>query len=328
MNPESFSSKIFNIRSQKEFNGFALELFHYQVNNNKVYHQYVKGIGVDPGKIECYTDIPFLPIEFFKTHGVYCGAKPEKYFASSGTTGSVESRHWYSDTRVYESSFVNTFEWFYGSPEQYEILALLPSYLERSGSSLVFMVNRLAELSKKPGSGFYLYDHDSLIKRILFNESSGIKTLLIGVTFALIDLSEKIKTTLKHTLIMETGGMKGRREELTRQEVHEILGDAFGVHAIHSEYGMTELFSQAYSKGSGYFTCPLWMKVLIRDINDPLALISENHTGGINIIDLANIGSCAFIATQDLGKIPGKGIFEVLGRFDYSDVRGCNLMVT
>lgn len=326
MDQDTVKQNIFKIRSNRDFNEISLEIFHYQYNNNIVYKKYIDEIGFELSKAECYTDIPFLPVDFFKSHVVYCGEKPGRCFSSSGTTGQETSRHWFDTTEMYENSFTGAFEIFYGDPEQYEILALLPSYLERSGSSLVFMMDHLIRKTRNKNSGFYLKNHDALIKRLLENENSGVKTFLLGVTFALLDLSEEIQTTLKHTIVMETGGMKGRRQELTRQEVHQKLCHAFGVNSIHSEYGMTELFSQAYSKGSGYFTCPPWMKILIRDPNDPFSLFSEGKTGGINVIDLANIKSCSFIATQDLGRIPGKGLFEVSGRFDYSDVRGCNLM--
>lgn len=327
MDQGTHKEDIFRIGSFTKFNELSLEIFRYQYHSNEIYRNYVDGIGTDISKVDCYTEIPFLPIDFFKTHQVYCEGQPEKYFCSSGTSGRNTSKHWFRDADLYEKSFSTAFEMFYGNPEQYVILALLPSYLEKSDSSLVYMIEHLIKSSRKKESGFYLYNHQDLMNRLLDNENAGIKTFLFGVTFALLDFAEGVHTPLKHTIIMETGGMKGRREELIREEVHQRLCDAFGVKSIHSEYGMTELFSQAYSKGSGYFRCPPWMKVLIRDTNDPFTLVSGGKTGGINIVDLANIHSCSFIATQDLGRIAGNGIFEVLGRFDYSDVRGCNLMV-
>ena len=271
--------------------------------------------------------IPFLPIKFFKSHQVITGDNsPEIVFNSSGTTGQLTSKHYVANTSVYKTSFLKTFEQFYGSPEDYCILALLPSYLEREGSSLVYMVHDLIVKSGHPDSGFYLHEHGKLAQKLKELDSKGVKILLIGVSFALLDLVSNYSFSLKNTIIMETGGMKGRKKEMIREELHGILKAGFGVGEIHSEYGMTELLSQAYSLGKGSFECPPWMRVLIRDPEDPLTLLPDGKSGGVNIIDLANLHSCSFIATQDLGKLYPDGSFEILGRFDHSDLRGCNLM--
>ena len=253
--------------------------------------------------------------------------EPQAIFTSSGTTGSITSRHLVTDVSLYEQSYRQAFSQFYGNIEDYTVLALLPSYLERQGSSLIHMVEDLIQLSNNSNSGFYLNDYDALVSKLLEQERDNKNVLLIGVTFALLDLIEKQNFKLENTIIMETGGMKGRRKEMIREELHEILTKGFGVKSIHSEYGMTELLSQAYSLGNGIFECPSWMQIHIRDTEDALTYISNGKTGGINVIDLANINSCSFIATQDLGKKYDNGSFEVLGRFDNSDIRGCNLMV-
>lgn len=269
-----------------------------------------------------------MPIEFFKTQKVVTGnLKPVGYFQSSGTTSATTSRHYFRSLELYEKSFIKNFEKSYGKITNYCILALLPSYLEQQHSSLIYMVKRLIEFSGDSNSGFYLYNYDELHQKILGLEKAGQKTILFGVTFALLDLAEKYHFHLENTIVMETGGMKGRRREMVREELHGILCEAFGVKHIHSEYGMTELFSQAWSKGDGVFCTPPWMKILIRDINDPGTLLNHHNTGGINVIDLANFDSCSFIATQDLGRTQEDGSFEVLGRFDHSDVRGCNLLI-
>ncbi|MFL5765801.1 MAG: acyl transferase [Bacteroidia bacterium] len=310
------------------FTLMALEIMNSQADHNEVYRQYLAGLDVNPRAVKTLEKIPFLPIEFFKSRVVVNGELNEKMriFTSSGTTGQ-ESRHYVTDISVYEQSFRKGFELFYGPVAEYCILALLPSYLEREGSSLVYMADDLIRKSNHPESGFYLHDYAELSEKLTRLDTNGQKTILIGVTYALLDLIENITFRLKNTIIMETGGMKGKRKELIREELHEILCGGFGVKAIHSEYGMTELLSQAYSKGEGRFFCPPWMKVLIRDVNDPFSFLPQGRTGGINIIDLANANSCSFIATQDLGKIHSDGSFEVLGRFDNSDIRGCNLMV-
>ena len=322
------NSSIFDINSESAFAEKALELFKFQFEENPVYRSFCDLLYKHPSDVQKLEDIPFLPIEFFKTHKVVSIKKDiQQTFTSSGTTGSVVSQHHVADLDIYKKSFQKGFAYFYGNIEDYAVLALLPSYLEREGSSLVYMVEDMIQESKQPKSGFYLNNLDALKKTLFELETSGQKTLLIGVSYALLDLVEFHQFELKHTIIMETGGMKGRRKELIKSELHRILKKGFGVDKIHSEYGMTELLSQAYSKGDGLFSTPPWMKVLVRDPEDALTILEEKKSGGINIIDLANINSCAFIATQDLGKVNSNGRFEVLGRFDHSDIRGCNLMV-
>lgn len=319
---------IFNIKSEKEFEKTALAVCKYQFENNRVYRSFCTLLNVHPSDIKSIAEIPFLPIEFFKSHQVITGSRPvEQVFTSSGTTGTATSRHPVSDISLYENSFRIGFELFYGNIKDYAVLALLPSYLERSGSSLIYMVDDLIKKSENCDSGFYLDNHEELAKKLNMLDRKGQKILLIGVSFALLDLIEKYQFQLKNTIVMETGGMKGRRKELIRSELHELLKKGFGVNTIHSEYGMTELLSQAYSCGKGLFRTPPWMRVLIRDTEDPLCMLDFEKSGGINIIDLANIHSCAFIATQDLGKRYPDSSFEVLGRFDHSDIRGCNLLV-
>lgn len=281
-----------------------------------------------PSDIKRIEDIPFLPIQFFKSHEVLSSTNPiEATFSSSGTTGSITSKHYVTGLNIYKESFRKGFSEFYGNIEDYIILALLPSYLERQGSSLIYMVNDMIEQSKHSESGFYLDNISELRDQLIALDSKEQKVLLIGVSFALLDLVEQFTFNLKHTIIMETGGMKGRRKELVRAELHSILQQGFGVSNIHSEYGMTELLSQGYSKGNGRFEYPSWMRILTRDPEDALTLLQHGKTGGINVIDLANINSCSFIATQDLGRVTKDGSFEVIGRFDSSDIRGCNLMV-
>ena len=328
MNSSNFNKKIFNISSVDSFNETALEIFHYQYRNNLIYREFTDRLAVKISKIKHYLQIPFLPIELFKKFEIITGkAKPSLVFLSSGTTGSVQSKHYITDVKVYEESFRRCFEIFYGNKSDYCILALLPSYLERENSSLVYMINDLIEKSDNPDSGFYLNNYDELINKLYSLKNSGKKVILFGVTFALLDIAEKYSLDFPDLIVIETGGMKGRKKEIIRQELHEILCRGFGVKTIYSEYGMTELLSQAYSKGGGIFKTPPWMKILIRDINDPLTIIGNNKSGGINVIDLANYNSCSFIATQDLGKLFKDGSFEVLGRFDTSDIRGCSLMV-
>jgi phenylacetate-coenzyme A ligase PaaK-like adenylate-forming protein len=321
-------TSIFNISSETDFNNKALEIFKFQFDENPVYRSFCDLLFKHPSDIKSINDIPFLPIEVFKTHNVIVSKKkPQQTFTSSGTTGSKVSQHHVANLNLYESSFQTGFKIHYGDIENYAVLALLPSYLERQGSSLVYMVNNMIQQSKHPNSGFYLDDFKALTKTLLKLESQKQKTVLIGVSYALLDLIEFQKFNLNHTIIMETGGMKGRRKELIKSELHSILNKGFGVDTIHSEYGMTELLSQAYSKGHGLFSTPPWMKVLIRDPEDALTLVPQGQSGGVNIIDLANIDSCSFLATQDLGKIHNNGQLEILGRFDQSDIRGCNLMV-
>ncbi len=308
------------------FDERCIEVFRFQYNNNKVYRQWCELVNKDLQSIQSVSDIPFLPISFFKTHQVISTVfEPVIIFESSGTTQSTTSRHFIRDISIYEKSFLQCFKNFYGEPEDYCILALLPSYLERGGSSLVYMVDKLIRLSNHPKSGFYLYEHKQLHDTIAAMEKEGQKVLLFGVTYALIDFAEAYPLPLKHTIIIETGGMKGRKKELTRSEVHEFLQQQFHTTHIHSEYGMTELLSQAYSKKDGIFHCPAWMKILVRDEDDPMH-IKQKGRGVINVIDLANIYSCSFIATDDAGSLYEDGSFEVLGRIDNSDIRGCSLL--
>jgi phenylacetate-coenzyme A ligase PaaK-like adenylate-forming protein len=319
---------IFAIKNKKQFEKIALQIFRYQYVNVLVYQQFCNLLGKNIQNVKTILDIPFLPISFFKTHTILAsGASVEILFSSSGTTGIITSKHHVADISLYQKSYKNGFAAFYGNIENYVVLALLPSYLEREGSSLIYMVEDLIKASNNGDSGFYLHNQDALIEKLEALEKSGNNILLIGVTYALLDLIEKKKLQLNHTIIMETGGMKGRRKEMIREELHKQLCNGFGVKSIHSEYGMTELLSQAYSLGNGVFECPPWMQVYIRDTEDALSYISDGKTGGINIIDLANIHSCSFIATQDLGKKNPNG-FEVLGRFDHADIRGCNLLVS
>ena len=319
---------IFTISSQKQFEKIALKVFRLQYENNLVYQEFCDFLKVDKQSVKVLQQIPFLPIQFFKNHNVVSNTNEiQETFTSSGTTGMITSKHLVTDVSLYEQSYRNAFSEFYGNIEDYAVLALLPSYLERSGSSLIYMIKDLIELSNNEQSGFYLNNYGDLISKLVELDNAGQNILLIGVTYALLDLVEKQKFQLKNTIIMETGGMKGKRKELIREELHEILCDGFGVSSIHSEYGMTELLSQAYSLGNGIFECPAWMQILIRDTEDAMTYVSNGKTGGINVIDLANINSCSFIATQDLGKKYPNNSFEVLGRFDNSDIRGCNLMV-
>ncbi|MDF0715159.1 acyl transferase [Muricauda sp. 334s03] len=320
--------RIFNIANAGEFDTVALDVFRFQYENNKVYKGFCGHLKKSPKNVSHHLEIPFLPISFFKTHQVVSSQQePQTIFTSSGTTQSTTSKHLVPDIKLYEESFLKAFGLFYGKPEEFCVLALLPSYLEREGSSLIYMVNSLIEKSQHPNSGFYLHNLEELHQKLQELEQKGTKTLLIGVSFALLDLAEQFPLSLKNTIVMETGGMKGRRKELIREELHMILKKGLGVHKIYSEYGMTELLSQGYSKGNGTFQTPPWMKIITRDTEDPLTIQPNGKTGGINVIDLANLYSCSFIATQDLGKTHPNGTFEVLGRFDDSDIRGCNLMV-
>lgn len=319
---------IFSIKSQSEFQELALQVFKFQFENNRVYRSFCDLLYRHPSEVKVIEDIPFLPIEFFKSRKIVSSLdKVQTTFTSSGTTSSSTSKHHVTNLDIYTQSFTIGFEQFYGKIEDYVILGLLPSYLERKGSSLIHMVDAMIKTSKHPESGFYLNNISELKNTLETLNSQGQKTILIGVSFAMLDLIETYQFNLKNTIIMETGGMKGRRKELIRSELHDILKSGFGIENIHSEYGMTELLSQAYSKGHGIFNCPPWMKVITRDPEDALSIQDTGKTGGINIIDLANINSCAFIASQDLGRTKGDGSFEVIGRFDNSDIRGCNLMV-
>lgn len=325
---QDWEKKIFAIKTEKEFNDLAIQVFDYQFNNLPIYQEFCKKIKINPLQIKHYSQIPFLPIEFFKTHTIITENKQKQnIFTSSGTTVGTVSKHFVADLRIYEESFKKSFQMFYGDPENYCLLALLPSYLEREGSSLIYMVEHLIKQSKHPDSGFYLHDYKALMAQLKKLNQNAENVLLIGVTYALSDLAEIFSFPLKNTIIMETGGMKGKRKELVREELHNLLIKSFGVESIHSEYGMTELLSQAYSLGNGIFKTPPWMKILIRDTYDPLSKKQHNQIGGINIIDLANLYSCAFIETKDLGKTFVDNTFTILGRFDNTDIRGCNLMV-
>ncbi len=323
------SSTIFNINSENEFITTALEVFRFQYENNKVYRQWTDLLKVKPLQVNTLDAIPFLPIEFFKKQDIISSAINSEtvIFTSSSTTSQVPSKHYVNDIKIYETSFLQGFDFFYGNIQDYCILALLPGYLERKGSSLVYMCHRLINESKHPLSGFFLNDLAKLAENIEHLKKSGQKTILIGVSYALMDFAESGIKLSDNFLVMETGGMKGKRRELLKEELHAFLKKGFNAAKIHSEYGMTELLSQAYSSGDGKFKSPPWMKFLIREVTDPLHIRSDNKTGGINVIDLANINSCSFIATQDLGKINEAGELELMGRYDNSDVRGCNLMM-
>ncbi|MDR6784729.1 phenylacetate-coenzyme A ligase PaaK-like adenylate-forming protein [Pedobacter africanus] len=320
--------QIFSISSSPEFEQACLAVFRHQASNCEVYNAYIHHLGINTSAVNTLNRIPYLPISFFKTLPVLSSKdKPEIIFSSSGTTGMVQSQHLVTDVSLYEQSFNKAFEQFYGKIENTCLLALLPSYLERDGSSLIYMVDALLKQSKHPDSGYFLHNHEDLYDKLQELKAAGQKTILIGVTYALLDFIEKYKADFPELIVMETGGMKGKRKEMVREELHQLLTAGFGVSTIHSEYGMTELLSQAYSYGNGVFNCPPWMKICLRDTNDPLSPAPDNKTGGINIIDLANLNSCSFIATQDLGRVFQDGSFEVLGRFDNADIRGCNLLV-
>ena len=314
------------------FEDNALSTFRFQYQNCEVYKQFCDALKITPQQINSIDRIPFLPVEFYKTHKIISkNISPENHpiiFSSSGTTSQTLSKHYISDISVYEQSFRKGFEFFYGNLEDYCLLALLPSYLERQDSSLVFMVNNLIQKTKNPDSGFYLHNLTELSEKLKYLSGKNQKFILLGVSYALLDLAEMMNTTFlsEGGIVMETGGMKGKHKEMLREELHTVLKKAFGKNEIHSEYGMTELLSQSYSKGNGLFKCPPWMQILIRDIHDPFHIIENGKTGGINVIDLANINSCSFIATQDLGKLYNDGSFEITGRFDAADIRGCNLM--
>jgi hypothetical protein len=326
---EQIRQSVFSISGDEAFNELALKIFRFQFETNAIYHKLSNLFRKDPGNSDNYLQVPYLPISLFRDQKIISGdgIQYEKVFTSSGTTGSIPSRHFVRDLNLYEESFTKSFELFYGEPERYRFLALLPGYLERQGSSLVYMLDHLIRKTKRNGSGFFLNDMASLSGQLQEKQSDPGKTILFGASYALLDFAEKFPVDICGVTVMETGGMKGRRKEMIREELHDILCRSFNVEMIHSEYGMTELLSQAYSSGKGIYRTPPWMKILIRDVNDPLKLLSPGQTGGINIIDLANIYSCSFIATQDLGKLYDDGSFEVVGRFDDSDARGCNLMV-
>jgi hypothetical protein len=315
----------FTKTTSENFNSLALSTFQNQLAGTPVYGQFCKALGKETQSMSHWKEIPFLPISFFKTHRV-CQDKPVVHIFESSGTGGNRSKHLVNDLSLYEQSFFPTIQDYLGTPlKQVSLLALLPSYLERNNSSLVYMANALLPLAHET-SGFFLNDFEALKNQIIANEKNEVKTLLLGVSFALLEFSEQFTMDLKHTTVMETGGMKGRREELTRTELHAALCKAFHLKEIHSEYGMTELFSQAYSKGKGIFVCPPWMKVVCRDIQDPLSILPAGKRGALNIIDLANQNSCSFIATEDVGVVHENGTFEILGRMNHAEIRGCNLL--
>ncbi len=326
----SFKQGLFSLE-QGAFEDKALQLFNYQVNHNPVYKAYVDALGVDINGINCIDQIPFLPIEFYKYHEVKTGNwTAEAIYQSSGTTGQTTSKHFMHDTAFYKKVSERIFENQYGPLKNFTILALLPSYLERKNASLVGMMQNFIEKSRRSHSGFYLDDVASLVRKLKLLLADGKKVLLVGVTYALLDIVEKFELGYdsSNLIIMETGGMKGRRKEMVREELQSILSRGFGVPTIHSEYGMTELTSQAYAQEQGIFSPPVWMKISIREINDPFTALPDGRIGGVNIIDLANVTSCAFIETKDLGQLRPDGRFTIVGRFDNSELRGCNLMVS
>jgi phenylacetate-coenzyme A ligase PaaK-like adenylate-forming protein len=328
---KSFEADLFNL-TPENFETLLWRVFRFQAIHNPVYRAYLFHRKIQATEVQRIEDIPFLPIQFFKDYKVYCEAdelpEEEGFFSSSGTTGAITSKHYYWSKEFYLKHARRTFEQTYGPLTDFHVLALLPAYLEREGSSLVAMAEDFIQASQSDYSGFYLYDHEGLLQRLQLLKNSSKKVLLLGVTFALLDVAEKAASipAMNNLIVMETGGMKGRRKEMIREEVHDVLKMAFQQATIHSEYGMTELLSQAYSTGEGKYILPTAMRILLRDVNDPFALATRT-SGGINIIDLANFHSCAFIETQDLGRLGTDGFIEVLGRFDNSEIRGCNLMV-
>lgn len=322
------SNKILNISSSQEFEKYSIEIFNYQFEKNTIYREFCRLTGKNPSNIRSSFEIPFLPIQFFKTHKIISSNQPiKKTFYSSGSTKNNLSKHHIIDLKLYEDCFFKIFMDFYGSPSQYNIIALLPTYLENKNSSLIYMVNKLIEKSENKHSGFYLDNYKELKEKLLYLEEGDKKTILFGVSYALLNLIDFHKFKLKKTIIIETGGMKGKRKELIKSELHQMLKIGFGVKNINSEYGMTELISQAYSIHNEKFKSPPWMKIYIRESEDPMNIKTNNKSGGINIIDLANYNSCSFIATDDLGKLDKDGNFEILGRLDNSDQRGCNLLI-
>lgn len=326
---EKITERIFNISTDEEFNDLAVEIFRFQYKNNNIYKQFTDLINIKPEQVFHYSEIPFLPIEFFKTHDVVSFTiTNERFFESSGTTGQIRSRHYIFDEKLYTKSLDKGFRYFYGKPEDHCIIALTPDPIQSPNSSLVFMLDELINFSRLKESGFYLNRPDEIIKAVkkINSKVPSKKVFLFGLTYALLDISEKYDFAGQNLTIIETGGMKGRREEITRPELYNKLKEGFGINEIHSEYSMTELMSQAYSSSNGRFFTPPWMKVITRELNDPKSICESNKTGGVNIIDLANIYSCSFIATQDLGVLCGNDGFEITGRFDHSDLRGCSLM--
>lgn len=320
---------IFEVK-EHDFEAVALDVFQFQYQNNETYRAYCNHIKLDASQVKSLNQIPFLPIQFFKNKIITSTSfEPQIIFESSGTTGSINSKHYIKDLVIYNESFSKCFELFYGNIEDYCVLGLLPSYLARKNASLVYMVDHLIKKSNNANSGFYLNDFKKLSETILSNENNKQQTLLIGVSFALLDFTDEFQFNLKHTIVMETGGMKGRREEISKEALHQMLKEKFGLENIHSEYGMTELLSQSYSFGNNIFNSPPWKKIMLRSEDDPFEIKSVHHeaiTGAVNIIDLANIYSCSFIATDDMGKLHPGGTFEIIGRLENSDIRGCGLM--
>jgi hypothetical protein len=322
-----FGKEVFSISNEEGFNTAALKIFSYQYKFNKIYREYIDSAGIKVAGISNWQAIPFMPIEFFKTHSIVCGDDvPEKIFLSSGTTGTIQSRHIIRDLSIYEQSLLRGFNMFYGSPADYHIFGLIPSPEENPDSSLVYMVKALMDQGPDKEHGFFMHDFRMLKEALTRLALSSEKVMMIGLSFVLLDFIHEFHVSFPGLIVMETGGMKGKRKELIREKLHKELCSGFTLEKVHSEYGMTELLSQAYSHGNGIFNCPPWMRILIRETNDPFHLVQEGETGGINIVDLANWNSCSFIATQDIGKAYADGSFEVLGRFAYSDARGCNLM--
>lgn len=320
-------TSLFQIHTQEEFERQALETFHFQVAHCAVYRAYVSALGIDTARLSCVGQIPFLPIQFFKNQTIVASRrKISLVFGSSGTTGTSRSFHHVVYPALYRRSLVEGFRLFYGEPQKYCFLALLPSYIERGDSSLVYMLKTLMDESGHPDNGFFISNMDKLASTLTRLEKQGQKVFFTGVTWALLEFSARYPVPLRNTIILETGGMKGHGKELTRGEVHQVLSERFDCESVHSEYGMTELLSQAYSQGSGVFRCPPWMQIRIRDPYDPFSPVPQGRSGGINVIDLANRYSCSFVETADLGVMCPKGGFEVLGRFDHSDIRGCNLL--
>jgi hypothetical protein len=319
---------IFSLKDSVSFSETALRIFRFQAENNPVYKQFISSLRRTISGIKHINDIPFMPVEFFKSQTVAIeNLSFDTVFESSRTTGDIPGRHFVHDLKLYERSFQSSFRYFYGDPSEYLITALLPSYTERQNSSLIYMMKELITNNRNRNSGFYNDNPEDLIRTLNLAKASGQKRLLLGVSFALLDFANDYSPDLSGTIVMETGGMKGRRKEITREELHEVLKVKLNVQSVHSEYGMTELLSQAYSQGNGIFYCPPWMKIMVRDPSDPFTVTDEQGTtGGINIVDLANIYSCSFIATSDFGKLHENGSFTVSGRFDNSDIRGCNLM--
>lgn len=324
---KDYKNKIF-FENIKNFNELALELFKFQAETNKIYKRYIQYLCLNPADIKRIEDIPFLPVQFFKEHKILCeGVDYQTIFESSGTSNLNPSKHFISDVEIYKKSLHKSFELFFGNINDYIILALLPSYLESKNSSLIFMVKELIKASNDNRSGFYLYNYKDLYSLINSLSKGKKKIFLLGVSFALLEFAQKYNVDMHNSVVMETGGMKGRGKELPREELHKILCKSFNKKEIQSEYGMTELLSQSYSMGKGIFKSPPWKKILIRNIYDPFEMLEANKSGGINVIDLANITSCAFIETSDIGVLQENNTFKVLGRIDNSDIRGCNLML-